>query len=121
MGLFERRPRHDGRSRQILQPTGANVRKDLFRNAVEAAIFGEVSVDLAIPRGLVSLVNKSGQFRELFGRKGVDGVFYFGKAHVAKRRWNRVAKQLYRAVERATFAGKRQSLQRQPPNLTLTV
>ena len=48
------------RSRQILKSTSAKVRADLFRNAVEAATFSKVSVNLAIPGRLVSLTNEGG-------------------------------------------------------------
>jgi hypothetical protein len=47
------------RSRQILQATRANVSANLFRNAVKAAVFSKVPVDLSVPRGVVPLANKS--------------------------------------------------------------
>jgi hypothetical protein len=71
------------RSRQILQATRANVSANFFRNAVKAAVFSKVPVDLSVPRGVISLANKSGQFGEFFGRKGFYSALYFGEAHIA--------------------------------------
>ncbi|MEY2563755.1 MAG: hypothetical protein QOH88_1948 [Verrucomicrobiota bacterium] len=69
------------RSRQILKAAGANIRANVFGDAVQASTFRKVGVDLAIPRGLIPLANEGSELGELFRGKGIHSHFYFRKTH----------------------------------------
>lgn len=69
------------RSRQILKPACANIRADVFGDAVQPSAFGKIGVDLAIPRGLIPFANEGSKFGELFGGKCFHGRFYFRETH----------------------------------------